>query len=285
LIDVEGDLSIRRQCELLNLPRSSYYYQPATETPENLELLRLLDEQFLRTPFYGSRRMTAWLRRAGYAVNRKRVQRLMGVLGVEGLAPKPRTTQPAAGHRIFPYLLRGVAITRPDQVWSTDITYLPVRHGYVYLAAIMDWQSRYVLSWRLSNSLASGFCVEALDEALTQGQPEIFNSDQGVQFTSRAFTSRLLDRAIAVSMDGRGRALDNAFIERLWRTVKYEEIYLKDYASVDEVYQGLRSYFGFYNHERVHQALAYQTPYHVYHWGPEAAARDDSPRRRCRKAG
>lgn len=273
LIEADPGVSIRRQCELLELPRSTYYYQPAAETAENLHLLRLLDEQYLRTPFYGSRRMTVWLRQEGYDVNRKRVQRLMAVLGLQGLAPKPRTTKAAPGHRVFPYLLRGLAITQADQVWSTDITYIPLRNGYLYLAAILDWHSRYVLSWRLSNALESSFCLDALEEALAQGQPEIFNSDQGAQFTSKEFTSRLLDRAVAVSMDGRGRALDNAFIERLWRTVKYEEIYLKDYATADEVYQGLKSYFAFYNHERFHQALNYQTPYQVYHWGPGVSSR------------
>jgi putative transposase len=262
-------LSIRRQCELLDLPRSTFYYRPATETEENLGLMRLLDEQYLQTPIYGSRRMTVWLQAQGHAVNRKRVQRLMRLMGLEGLAPRPRTTQRAPGHRVFPYLLRQVAITHPDQVWSTDITYVPLRSGFVYLTAILDWYSRYVLAWRLSNQLAGTFCLEALDEALAGGRPEIFNSDQGTQFTNQEFTSRLLDRAVAVSMDGRGRALDNAFVERLWRTVKYEEIYLKDYAAVDELYEGLSRYFFFYNHERFHQALAYQTPYQVYHWGQE----------------
>jgi putative transposase len=270
LIGAEAKVSIRRQCELLGLPRSSYYYEPIPETSENLELLRLLDEQYLRTPFYGSRRMAAWLAGEGYAVNRKRVQRLMRILGLEGLAPRPRTTKPAPGHRIFPYLLRNVDVTQADQVWSTDITYIPLRHGYLYLTAILDWHSRYVLSWRLSNSLETSFCLQALDDALAQGKPKIFNTDQGVQFTSVEFTSRLLDRAVAISMDGRGRALDNAFIERLWRTVKYEEVYLKEYADADELYQGLKSYFLFYNHERPHQALDYQTPYQLYHWGPEA---------------
>ena len=270
MIGAEAKVSIRRQCELLGLPRSSYYYEPIPETSENLELLRLLDEQYLRTPFYGSRRMAAWLAGEGYAVNRKRVQRLMRILGLEGLAPRPRTTKPAPGHRIFPYLLRNVDVTQADQVWSTDITYIPLRHGYLYLTAILDWHSRYVLSWRLSNSLETSFCLQALDDALAQGKPKIFNTDQGVQFTSVEFTSRLLDRAVAISMDGRGRALDNAFIERLWRTVKYEEVYLKEYADADELYQGLKSYFLFYNHERPHQALDYQTPYQLYHWGPEA---------------
>ncbi len=274
-------LSIRRQCDLLDLPRSTFYYLPATESKENLRLMRLLDKQYLKTPFWGSRNMTTWLRQEGYAINRKRVQRLMRLMGLEGLAPRPTTTKSAPGHRVFPYLLRNLEITHADHVWSTDITYIPMRNGYLYLAAILDWHSRCVLSWRLSNRLDSAFCLEALEEALAQSQPEIFNSDQGSQFTSLAFTNRLLDRAIAISMDGRGRALDNAFIERLWRTVKYENIYLKDYASVDEVYEGLKEYFWFYNRERFHQALDNQTPYQVYHWGPgKRTRREDGKNRR-----
>jgi putative transposase len=268
LVDADHpSLSVRRQCELLGLPRSTLYYQPATETGENLRLMRLLDEQYLRTPFYGSRRMTAWLQQEGHAVNRKRVQRLMRIMGIEGLTPRRSTSKPAKGQRVFPYLLRGVEITHPDHVWSTDITYIPLRGGFVYLTAIMDWYSRYVLAWRLSNRLDGGFCLEALDEALTIGQPEVFNSDQGSQFTSDAFVNRLLNRSVAVSMDGRGRALDNAFIERLWRSLKYEDIYLKEYATADELYEGLLRYFEMYNHERLHQSLDYQTPYSVYHWG------------------
>ena len=273
-------LSIRRQCELLDLPRSTFYYLPAAESAENLEFMRLLDEQYLKTPFWGSRNMTTWLRHEGYTLNRKRVQRLMRLMGLEGLAPRPTTTKPAPRHRVFPYLLRGVEVTHADHVWSSDITYIPMRNGFLYLAAILDWHSRYVLSWRLSNRLDSDFCVEALEEALAQSQPEIFNSDQGVQFTSDAFTSRLLNRAVAISMDGRGRALDNAFIERLWRTVKYENIYLKDYATVDEVYEGLSDYFWFYDRERFHQALDNQTPYQVYHWGPMKRARCDERKQR-----
>ena len=267
LIDAEHDtLSIRRQCQLLNLPRSTFYYEPATETEENLQLMRLMDEQYLKTPFYGSRRMTVWLQQQGQEVNRKRVQRLLRLMGLEAVYPKKRTTQRGAGHTIFPYLLRGVSIDHPDQVWSTDITYIPLRRGFMYLVAIMDWFSRYVLSWRLSNSLESSFCLEALDEALSQSQPEIFNSDQGSQFTSPVFTGRLLQRGVAVSMDGRGRALDNVFIERLWRSVKHEDIYLKEYATGDEVYEGLTRYFEFYGHERPHQSLENRTPYAVYQW-------------------
>jgi putative transposase len=283
LIDPEHEtLSIRRQCELLELPRSTLYYRPATETAENLELMRRLDEQYLKTPFYGSRRMTVWLHATGHEVNRKRVQRLMRLMGVEGLVPLLNTSRPAPGHRVFPYLLRNVPITHVDHVWSTDITYIPLRGGFVYLVAIMDWYSRYVLAWRLSNRLDGAFCLEALDEALANGRPEIFNSDQGAQFTSAEFTSRLLDRAVAISMDGRGRALDNVFIERLWRSLKYEDIYLKDYVTVDELYEGLTRYFFLYNHERFHQALDYQTPYHVYHWGHENHSRRREGDRRSR---
>lgn len=277
LIDPDHEsLSIRRQCEVLDLPRSTLYYRPASETDENLALMRLLDEQYLKTPFFGSRKMTVWLQAEGYEVNRKRVQRLMRTMGIEGLSPRRSTSQPAAGHRVFPYLLRNVEITHADHVWSTDITYIPLRGGYVYLVAIMDWYSRYVLTWRLSNRLEGEFCLEALDAALKGGKPEIFNSDQGSQFTSDAFVSRLLGRAVAVSMDGRGRALDNVFIERLWRSLKYEDIYLKDYATVDELNEGLTRYFEFYNQERFHQALDYQTPYQVYHWGPEVRSRSGS---------
>jgi putative transposase len=283
LIDPKHEsLSIRRQCELLDLPRSTLYYQPATETEDNLRLMRLLDEQYLKMPFYGSRRMTAWLQAEGHAVNRKRVQRLMRVMGLEGLTPRRSTSRPAKGHRVFPYLLRGVEITHPDHVWSTDITYIPLRGGFVYLTAIMDWYSRYVLAWRLSNRLDGAFCLEALDEALDGGKPEIFNSDQGAQFTSDGFVGRLLDQSVAVSMDGRGRALDNVFIERLWRSLKYEDIYLKEYATVDELYEGLLRYFELYNHERLHQSLDYQTPYRVYYWGAETSPRHRPRARRDR---
>jgi putative transposase len=267
-------ISVCRQCDLLEVPRSTYYYRPATETDDNLRLMRLSDEYYLRMPIYGSRRMRAWLRAQGQRVNRKRVQRLMRIMGLQGLAPRRSTSKPAPGHRVFPYLLRNVAITHPDHVWSTDITYIPLRGGFVYLTAIMDWFSRYVLAWRLSNRLDGTFCVEALEAALQQSKPEIFNSDQGSQFTSLAYTSRLLDHAVAISMDGRGRALDNVFIERLWRSLKYEDIYLKEYATVDELDDGLRHYFDVYNRERFHQALDYQTPYQVYHWGREKRSRD-----------
>lgn len=256
-----------RQCELLDLARSSYYYEPVGESAENLHYMRLIDEQYLRTPFYGSRRMTICLQKQGYTINRKRVQRLMRRMGLEGLAPGPRTTHPAPEHKIYPYLLRDLEIARPDQVWATDITYVPMPAGFMYLMAIMDWYSRYVLAWELSNTLDTGFCLEALETALSGRRPEIFNSDQGVQFTSTAFTRRLNEAEVRISMDGRGRVFDNIFVERLWRTLKYEDIYLKDYQSVVELLQGVTEYFEFYNHERPHQGLGYQTPAAVYQEG------------------
>ena len=258
-------LSVRRQCELLGLSRASFYYKPATETTENLRLMRRIDEQYLKTPFYGSRRMAAWLTREGEAVNRKRVQRLMGVMGLEAIHPKPRTTLANPDHKVYPYLLRDVAIERRDQVWSSDITYLPLARGFMYLTVVMDWHSRYVLSWRLSNTLEGRFCQESLEEALGGGKPEIFNTDQGVQYTARSFTSRLESAGVAVSMDGRGRALDNIFVERLWRSLKYEEVYLKGYGSVSELESGVSAWLRFYNHERLHQSLSYRTPAEVYH--------------------
>ena len=259
-------MSVRRQCELLSLARSSCYYEPRGESQENLALMRRLDEQYLLTPFYGSRRMAVELK-----AHRKRVQRLMRRMGIEAIYPKRRTTWPGAGHKIYPYLLRNVEITRADQVWSTDITYVPLRRGFVYLVAMIDWFSRYVLSWRLSNTLDGGFCMEALEEALELSRPEVFNTDQGCQFTARSFTSRLEGAGVAISMDGRGRALDNAFVERLWRSVKYEEIYLRDYQSVRESQEGIGSYFEFYNERRKHQALDYRTPQEVYRQSSSSA--------------
>lgn len=258
------DLGIERQCDLLGLARSSYYYQPAPAKPEDLHLMRLLDEQYLRTPFYGSRRMTVWLQQQGYGVNRKRVQRLMRVMGLVGIAPGPGTSQPHPAHPVYPYLLRDTVVERPNQVWCSDITYVPMPVGFMYLVVVMDWFSRYVLAWELSNSLEVGFCLVALERALTRCQPEIFNSDQGAQFTSPAFTGRLEQAQVRISMDGRGRTFDNIFVERLWRTVKYEEIYLKAYPTVPELYHGLRGYFEFYNQARPHQGLNYQTPATVY---------------------
>lgn len=258
-------LSVRHQCELLGLNRSSLYHEPAGETPLNLLLMRLLDEQFTRTPFYGSRRMAAWLRGQGHAVNRKRVQRLMALMGLEAIYPKRSLSQRAAGHETYPYLLKELQVIRPNQVWATDITYIRLGAGFLYLVAIMDWYSRYVVAWRLSNTLDVMFCLEALEEALTHGQPEIFNSDQGSQFTSQAFTGRLKQAEIRISMDGQGRVYDNIFVERLWRTVKYEEVYLHEYLNVSEATEGIGKYFAFYNHERPHQALRYLTPAAVHY--------------------
>ena len=229
------------------------------ETVENLALMRAIDEHYLQTPFYGSRKMAVTL-----GINRKHAQRLMRVMGLEAIYPQRRTTRPASGHKIYPYLLRNLAIERPDQVWSSDITYIPLRHGFLYLAAVIDWYSRYVLAWRLSNTLEGSFCLEALDEALSVKRPEIFNSDQGSQFTAAAFTGRLEKCGVAISMDGRGRALDNVFIERLWRTVKYEEVYLKDYDDAWQAETSLREYFDFYCHGRRHQALEKRTPAEVH---------------------
>jgi putative transposase len=257
-------LSVRRQCALVGLSRSSWYYECATASADNLRLMRQIDEEYLRHPFKGSRQMSVWLQAQGEGANRKRVQRLMRLMGLEAIYPRPRTTQRNPAHKIYPYLLRDVEILRPDHVWSTDITYIPLRGGYLYLTAVIDWYSRYVLSWRLSNTLDVGFCVEALQEALSRSKPEIFNTDQGVQFTSAAFTSRLLDSAVRISMDGRGRALDNVFVERLWRTVKYEEVYVKAYETAREAETNLSAYFGYYNEERFHSSLANRTPGSVY---------------------
>lgn len=257
-------ISIRRQCELLGIHRASLYYQPAGESEENLRLMKLLDEQYTRAPFYGSRRMVAWLKDKGHVVNRKRVSRLMERMGLQAVYPKPRLSQPGEGHKIYPYLLSGVTVERINQVWSTDITYIRMAQGFAYLVAIMDWHSRYVLSWALSVSMELDFCLEALFHALRRGRPEIFNSDQGAQFTSEKFTSELSGRQIRISMDGRGRCMDNIFIERLWRSLKYEEVYLKDYTLVTEARAGIGRWFGFYNNERPHQSLGYRTPASVY---------------------
>jgi putative transposase len=258
---------VRRQCALLGLGRSSLYYQPAGETAEDLRLMQLIDQEYTAHPFLGSRRLTAWLAGQGEAVNRKRVQRLMRVMGLEAIYPKPKLSAARAGHRIYPYLLRNVSIQRPDQVWSTDITYVPLASGFMYLAAIIDWFSRYVVAWRLSNTLDGSFCLDMLDEALGRGRPEVFNTDQGVQFTAAAWTGRLESAGVAVSMDGRGRCLDNVFVERLWRSVKYEDIYLWRYEAVPALQRGLGRYFPYYNEERLHQALDYRTPAAVYRAG------------------
>ena len=261
------EISVRRQCELLGVHRSAMYYEPMGESQENLRLMRLLDEQYTRTPFFGSRKMTAWLTTIGHVVNRKRVSRLMQKLGIEAVYPKPKLSQPGEGHRIYPYLLRETKVERVNQVWSTDITYIRMAQGFVYLVAVMDWYSRFVLSWSLSLTMEVDFCIEALQRALRRGRPEIFNSDQGPQFTSEKFTGELAGRQIAISMDGRGRCMDNIFVERLWRSLKYEEVYLKDYASVKEAEAGIQRYFHFYNHERMHQSLDYRTPAAIYQEG------------------
>jgi putative transposase len=259
------EISIRRQCELVELNRSTYYLEPAGETALNLELMRRIDEQYLKTPFYGVRRMTVSMQWQGYTINHKRIARLMRLMGIQAVFPRKNLSQPGKGHKIYPYLLRGLKIAYPDQVWSADITYIPMLNGFMYLVAIIDWYSRYVLAWKLSNTLETAFCLEALNPALLHGQPEIFNSDQGAQFTSIAFTARLLDAGVRISMDGKGRALDNIFIERLWRSLKYEDIYLKEYASVLALEKGLSDYFRFYNYERPHQSLGYRTPAQAYH--------------------
>jgi putative transposase len=257
-------ISIARQCDLVGLPRATYYYHTQGESAENLTLMRLLDQQYTDTPYYGIRRMTAWLRSQGYAVNHKRVARLLHTMGLETIYPKPRLSQPHPAHRVYPYLLRGVPITRVNQVWRTDITYIRLHGGFIYLVAVMDWFSRYVLSWAVSITMDVSFCLEALDQALEVARPDIFNTDQGAQFTSHDFTERLAAAGILISMDGRGRALDNVFVERLWRTVKYEEVYLKDYETPREAMQGLATFFVRYNEWRQHQALDYRTPAAIY---------------------
>lgn len=265
LVEPSGSLSIVRQCELLDIHRAGVYYEPKGETAFNLEVMRKIDEQYTKAPFYGSRKMTEWLRRVeNYDVNRKRVQRLMRLMGIEAIYQKPRTSIPDEQHKVYPYLLRNFSIHRPNQVWATDITYLPMRGGFIYLVAILDWFSRYVLSWQLSNTLDRAFCLEALDEALQRGTPEIFNTDQGCQFTSADFTDKLKSANVRISMDGRGRCFDNIFTERLWRTVKYEDIYINDYDDVPAVYAGLKKYWNFYNTERLHQSLGYKTPEQVH---------------------
>jgi putative transposase len=275
MIERPGPLSLRRQCVLLGLNRAALYYRPVTVRASALELMALLDRQYLRTPFYGSRRMTVWLQTQGHMVNRKRVQHLMQRMGLAAIYQRPRTSRPAPEHRIYPYLLRGLAITRVNQVWAADITYIPMAHGFLYLVAVLDWVSRYVLAWRLSNPLDTSFCVAAVEEALSTGRPEIFNTDQGSQFTDSDFTGVLRDHGVAISMDGRGRFSDNIFVERLWRSLKYEEIYLRAYASVAEARQAIAAYFEFYNNERLHQALDYRAPRQVF----EEALRDISSAR------
>ena len=266
MIDLENTvLPINLQCRLLELSRSSYYYRPQPESELNLHLMDLIDRQYTKRPFYGARQMTESLRRQGHWVNHKRVERLMRKMGIMAIYPRPRTSIKDDSHKIYPYLLRDLAIIYPNQVWCADITYIRMRHGFLYLIAIMDWFSRYVLSWELSNTLDVHFCLEALDQALRIAKPEIFNNDQGSQFTSSAFTGLLEQNNIRISMDGRGRAFDNIFIERLWRTVKYEEVYLHDYQDGVDAYFALEKYFRFYNEERFHSSLDYQTPSEVYY--------------------
>lgn len=266
MIDL-GDrtVSISQQCEMFKISRSSFYYQGKGISEEDLELMRLLDEQYLKTPVYGSRSMRNYLQRLGYKINRKRVQRLMRLMGLEAIYPKPKTSIPHPEHRIYPYLLRGLEIERPNQVWATDITYIPLARGFMYLVAIMDWHSRKVLSWRVSNTLDADFCVEALNDAINRfGCPEIFNTDQGSQFTSKEFTDVLKDNGIKISMDGRGRCQDNIFVERLWWTLKYHYVYLRTFENGSELRKGLKHWFGYYNQERFHQSLGNLTPNEVY---------------------
>jgi len=264
-------LSLVRQCALLRLRRSSLYYRPAACDADELALMALIDRQYLARPYYGSRRMTVWLQAQGHAVNRKRVRRLMRRMGLEAIYQRPRTSAPAADHKVYPYLLRGLAIERVNQVWAADITYIPMAHGFLYLVAVMDWASRYVLAWRLSNTLDTRFCIDALEAALTKGQPDIFNTDQGCQFTALAFTATLTAARVAISMDGRGRWMDNVFIERLWRSLKYEEVYLHAYDSPADARRGIAAWIEFYNTERPHQALSDRTPAAVFAAGTSPA--------------
>jgi putative transposase len=257
-------ISIARQCELLGLARASYYYPAQGESSENIALMHQIDRLFTNYPFYGVRKMTAHLCRQGHQVNVKRVRRLMRKMGLEAVYPTPKLSQRHPEHRVYPYLLRDLPILKPNQVWCTDITYIRLVSGFVYLVAIMDWFSRYVISWELSISLDTEFCLIALDRALFQAKPEIFNSDQGCQFTSLAFTERLRTAGVSISMDGRGRVFDNIFQERLWRSVKFEKVYLNDWYQVKDAHAGLDEYFEFYNHERPHQSLCYRTPGEVY---------------------
>jgi putative transposase len=269
-------ISVRRQCDLLGLNRSSFYYQPRTviseaknspvrETETNLSIMKRIDELYMKHPFYGSRNMRTVLNREGFRVNRKRIQRLMRLMGIQAIYPKPRLSIGGKDHKIYPYLLKGLSIDRLDQVWCADITYIRLAYGFVYLVAIMDWYSRFVISWRLSNTMDTEFCLEALREALEKGNPDIYNTDQGAQFTSDDHTGILKAAGVKISMDGRGRVFDNIMIERLWRSLKYQDIYIKDYQSVMELSAGLEAYFQFYNHERPHQSLNDRTPAMVYY--------------------
>lgn len=271
LIDPTHDhLSVRQQCDLLELARSTYYYQPLGESAQNLALMERIDKLFTARPELGVERMCQELTSSEHPINVKRVRRLMRLMGLEAVGPKPNLSKPQPGHTIYPYLLRGLVIERPNQVWSTDITYVPMASGFLYLCAIIDWFSRFILSWRLSNTLFADFCIDALEESLNKwGKPEIFNTDQGSQFTSHAFLNRLITNEIKISMDSKGRALDNIFIERFWRTIKHEHLYLKAYTDGQSLHQGLTDYFRFYNEERKHQSLGYQTPEEWYKRGRE----------------
>lgn len=263
--ETRSKLSLRERCRLVSLHRSNLYYEPEPTSEADLMLMKLIDAIYLRRPFYGSRSIADELRAQGFRINRKHVQRLMRVMGLESLAPKPNLSRSHPAHKKYPYLLREITVMKSNQVWATDITYIPLAHGFVYLVAIIDWYSRTVLSWRLSNTMDVSFCVEALEDALAHyGQPEIFNSDQGVQFTSEEFTSILLKRGIQISMDGKGRCIDNVFVERLWRSLKYEEVFLHAYANQGEAWRGIRRYLRFFNNERRHTALAKKTPMFVY---------------------
>ena len=265
MVEPDNPVSMRRQCELLRLNRSGLYYEPVATADEELAMMKRIDELHLKYPFYGSRKVTLELRNEGRVINRKRVQRLMRLMDIASVAPQPNTSKPAPEHAVYPYLLRNVTVSRPNHVWAADITYIPMAHGFIYLVAIMDWYSRRVLSWRVSTTMESDFCVDALQEALERfGQPEVFNTDQGSQFTSDAFTGELLGRGIKVSMDGRGRYLDNIFVERLWRSLKYEEVYLYAYDTVVEARKRIGGYFHFYNEDRFHAALGNQTPTAFY---------------------
>lgn len=265
MINKSHSLSVRRQCALLSLHRSGVKYEPVGPSPEDLELMREIDKVYTRFPFYGSRKMVLALRAAGFKVNRKRAQRLMRMMGIEAIAPKPNTSKPRKEDAKYPYLLRGLTIDRPNQVWAADITYIPLAHGFAYLVAIIDWYSRYVLSWRLSNTMDPSFCIDALKEAIERwGRPDIFNSDQGSQFTADDFAKVLIDQHIAISRDGKGRCLDNVFVERLWRSVKYEDVYLNGYQDMPDSRIGIGTYMEFFNDERPHQGLGNCTPAEIY---------------------
>jgi putative transposase len=265
MIDHNSSISVRRQCDLLGIPRSVYYYVRAEESEEDKQLMRLIDEQYLKTPFYGARKISKWLNCQGYCIGRERAGSLMKKMGLSAIYQKPKTSISSPDHKKYPYLLKNLTISEPNQVWCTDITYIRLKNGFVYLVAIMDWFSRYVLSWQVSNSLETSFCLEALNTALMNNKPEIFNSDQGIQFTSDMFTGTLSEHAIRISMDGRGSYWDNIFIERLWKTVKYEEVYINDYERPFDAMNGLTKYFYFYNNDRIHQSLNYETPAKVYY--------------------